>query len=101
MICAAAGHLYKIINSVKSAAKSPWERVHSRIDSLEANQNKMLSELSSQDQIIARLELLNLIQHYPENDIAIEQAWGTYERKDYNSYMREVIKDWRKTNEIH
>jgi hypothetical protein len=41
-----------------------------------------------------RLQLLNLIYHSPENDIAIKECYGKYKKLGGNSYMDSVYTHW-------
>lgn len=43
-----------------------------------------------------RLQILNLIQHNPENKAAILQLYDEYKSRGGNSYIKEVIKQWQK-----
>lgn len=43
-----------------------------------------------------RLQILNLIQHNPENKAAILQLYDEYKSRGGNSYIKEVVKQWQK-----
>jgi hypothetical protein len=101
-ITVAVTHVIKVIHNVSEAAKRPWERVHERLDALEATDEKILEGLADlkermqeNDQVTARLELLNLMQHFPENNVAINRAYDKYTAQGYNSYIRDMVEEWR------
>jgi hypothetical protein len=106
-ISVAAAHVIKVIGAVSAAAKKPWERVHERLDALEKSDNRILEGLvdlkermQENDQVTARLELLNLLQHFPENGVAINRAYDKYAGQGYNSYIRDMVEDWRKEQSL-
>lgn len=43
-----------------------------------------------------RLQILNLIQHNPENKSAILSLWDEYKSRGGNSYLKDVVKQWQK-----
>lgn len=43
-----------------------------------------------------RLQILNLIQHNPENKSAILSLYDEYKSRGGNSYIRETVKQWQK-----
>lgn len=43
-----------------------------------------------------RLQILNLVQHDPENKSAILSLWDEYKSRGGNSYLKGVIKEWQK-----
>lgn len=43
-----------------------------------------------------RLQILNLIQHNPENKSAILSLYDEYKTRGGNSYLRDVVKQWQK-----
>jgi hypothetical protein len=99
----AIAHIIKIIHGIGEAAKTPWERVHKRLDALENMDKEILRKIANldekqtqNDQVTARLELLNLIQHCPDNAMAINRAYDQYIDNGWNSYIRDIVDDWKK-----
>lgn len=47
---------------------------------------------------LLRLQILNLVQHDPENKSAILELYDIYKSEPYNgnSYIKDIIKQWRK-----
>jgi hypothetical protein len=94
--------MIKVIQGVSEVARKPWARVHERLDSLEESDKKILAALADikerqreNDQVTARLELLNLLQHNPENSVAINRAYDNYAAQGWNSYIRDMVEEWR------
>ena len=58
---------------------------------------KKLDELSMRQ---LRIELLALLYHEPMNTVAILQVWDEYKHRGGNSYMKELIRDWKKKHKI-
>lgn len=43
-----------------------------------------------------RLQILNLIQHDPQNKSAILSLWDEYKSRGGNSYLKDVVRQWQK-----
>ncbi len=105
-IIVAVTHAVKVWRGIIDATKKPWERVHMRLDDLEngvkedhALLEMLLKKQDKNDQTTARLELMNLILHYPENNIAIERAYDKYIENGWNSYIHDLVDDWRRQDD--
>lgn len=50
---------------------------------------------------LLRLQILNLVQHDPKNKSAILELYDVYKSEPYNgnSYIKEIIKQWRKNDQ--
>ncbi len=116
-LAVAGAHVIKVIRGIGGAAKKPWERVYTRIENAESRIEKidnkvddileskvdeilrkidaLTAKQEANDQVTARLEILNLIQHSPENNVAIEKAYDDYEKRGWNSYVKDYVKAWR------
>jgi hypothetical protein len=45
--------------------------------------------------VIRKLEILNLIQHQPEDEVTICRLYDQYKKDGYNSYVDEIFREWR------
>lgn len=62
--------------------------------------DERLSDLAKQIEEVSmgnlRLQILNLIQHDPQNKSAILSLWDEYKSRGGNSYLKDVVKQWQK-----
>jgi hypothetical protein len=79
-----------------------WNQVLAHIDTLrknfEKNEKADESRFRQTRQKLMRLELLNMIQHSPENKNAIMSLYDQYKRIGGNSYIKEIYTDWKERN---
>ena len=76
-----------------------WNQVLTHMDTLrdkiEKNEKADESRFRQTHQKFMRLELLNMIQHSPENKRAIMSLFDQYKG---NSYIKEIYTDWKERN---
>lgn len=83
-----------IITSIVAPLVLAWrmdkkEQSKERFDEL----TKRIDEISMGN---LRLQILNLIQHDPNNKSAILNLWDEYKSRGGNSYLKDVVKQWQK-----
>jgi hypothetical protein len=54
-------------------------------------------KFSGLDQRMARIEILELIAHHPMSKSTILGKYDAYHKKGWNSYIDDVINEWKKT----
>jgi len=76
-----------------------WNQVLTHIDTLrdkiEKNEKADENRFRQTNQKFMRLELLNMIQHSPENKSAIMSLFDQYKG---NSYVKDMYNDWKERN---
>lgn len=70
------------------------------LNTRKANKDERFAKLEEKIDEVAmgnlRLQILNLVQHDPENKSAILSLWDEYKSRGGNSYLKGVIKEWQK-----
>lgn len=83
-----------IITSICAPLVLNWLNLRKeRKDQRFADLAKQIEEVSMGN---LRLQILNLIQHDPENKSAILSLWDEYKSRGGNSYIKGIVKDWQK-----
>lgn len=83
-----------IITSILAPLVLAWridrkEQTRAKFDEI----SKRIDEVSMGN---LRLQILNLIQHNPENKSAILSLYDEYKTRGGNSYIKEVVRQWQK-----
>jgi hypothetical protein len=83
-----------IITSICAPLVLNWLNTRKeRKDERFADLAKQIDEVSMGN---LRLQILNLIQHDPQNKSAILSLWDEYKSRGGNSYLKDVVKQWQK-----
>lgn len=83
-----------VITSILAPLVLAW-----RMDKKQQTQEKFDELAKRIDEVYVgnlRLQILNLIQHNPENKSAILSLYDEYKSRGANSYIKEVVKQWQK-----
>jgi hypothetical protein len=59
--------------------------------------DKILEVVNKIEMRVDRLELLNLIEHHPEQKEIVLNKYDEYKREGGNSYMDEVVSEYKRT----
>lgn len=83
-----------IITSICAPLVLNWLNTRKeRKDERFADLAKQIKEVSMGN---LRLQILNLIQHDPQNKSAILSLYDEYKERGGNSYIRDMVKRWQK-----
>lgn len=83
-----------IITSICAPLVLNW--LNSRKEKKDARFAELARQIDEVSMGNLRLQILNLIQHDPQNKSAILSLWDEYKTRGGNSYIKDVVKQWQK-----
>ena len=83
-----------IITSICAPLVLNW--LNTRKESKDQRFAKLEAKIDEVSMGNLRLQILNLIQHDPENKSAILSLYDEYKSRSGNSYIKGIVKEWQK-----